>query len=178
VMASVRRDGWYKWLPLAVFLIASIALNLAPAFKTDGTFSRRPNQGWVKAAEFLAKNVGVDDLVLLRTGFIEANLLARSNPDPLLVSFVRWPLLAHLPSGRLYKIVDLPFRFNDQTRPYINSILRNAAQYHRVWMIDEIRTARGTPPLARPLVSGSRFHLRGQIFYGTVGVFLLEQNAK
>lgn len=67
-------------------------------------------------------------------------------------------------------MVALPFRFNDQTRPY-NSILSNAAQYHRVWMIDQIGTTRGIPSLARALITGSHFHLHWEMFYGTVGYF-------
>jgi hypothetical protein len=84
--------------------------------------------------------------------------------------------VAHLPSGRHYQIADLPFSVNDQTRRYVDSVLRTATQYRRVWMIERMRTGRETPALARTLISGSRFRLREQFFYGTVAVVLLEQD--
>lgn len=178
LMARGRGAGRYQWLPLGVFLIVSFAHNLAPALRATGNFGHRYNQGWAKAAKLLATFGQSDDLILVRTGFVEGDLLARSDPNPLLVSFVRWPLTAHLPAGDLYKMADLPFHADDQTLPYISSLLSQAAKYRRLWMIDQAATSPMIPDLARTLHNDLHFSLRQQIIYDQVRVLVLERDGK
>ncbi len=177
LMASGRRAGWRMWIPLGTFVTLSVIWYLMPALQATGTFSKRHgapyyNQGWAKAAEFLKTFGQEDDLILLHTGFVEADHLPGFTPDSLVRSFIRWPLVAHLPSGHPYRIVDLPFRLNADTRSYLAALLSGPAQHHRVWVIglDEI-----IPSVAKTLIADPRFQLRQQMAYGVVQVIVLEQ---
>ncbi len=177
LMASGVRTGWLKWVPLAVFLTTTFAWDHLPALEASGTFAQRPNQGWRKAARYLESHGREQDLVLLGTGFIEGDLLAREDPDPLLADGLRWPLTSNLSYGSRYQILDLPENANERTNGYLSSLVGKAAQRERVWIIGVGSTI---PYVARALIGGSgggsRFKLRVQIAYGQVLVIMVEQD--
>lgn len=172
VLASGNRIGWRKWMPLGVFLTLTFAWNLIPALRTSGTFSHWAHGDWAKATAVVDAFAHPDDLILLRTGDVEADLLARSNPDPLLISFTSWPVTAHLPSNHPYQIVSLPFRDNDHTRLYMAGLLSTAARHRRVWIIGK---GRMFPSIVRALVTDAHFTISKQLSYGLVRVLALEQ---
>ncbi len=173
LMASVGRAGWLKWIPLAVFLTLTFRWGLMPPLQATGTFSKHPRGGWAQAAESLERFAAPDDLILLRSGFIEADRVRGPDTDPLLESAVNWPLIAHLSSPRAHRIVSLPYQTANQTRPYLSTLIKVAAEQHRVWVIG---TAAMVTEVARTLVADSHFHVEKQISYGGVQVILLEQS--
>ena len=176
VMAIERGTIWARWVPLVVFVTLTFVFTLIPALQATGTFSRRPNQGWNRAAALLEKNARSDDLILYRVGFVEANQLALPAPNPLIVSFVSWPLTANLTSANHYQMVGLPFREMTQNVAYISSIVKKAAEHNRVWIIGT-RAGEITTRVAHVLISSGQFQLRGRTLYGSVQVILLERGA-
>lgn len=175
LMASAIRTGWRRWVPPLVFLLLSCALNLIPPLKVSGTFSDRPVPGWSQAAELLQSHLQPTDLILTRIPFIEADMLASGNRDPLLVSAISWPLAAHLPHGYSDRMMSLPYHFNDGTRFYVAAVLRKAAEQRRVWIIG---TGEPVLDIARALSREFHFDTRVAVSYGNVNVILLEQTGK
>jgi len=173
VMAIERRTFWRKWIPLVAFLTLTFVWTLIPALHETGNFSRRPDEGWKRAADFLEKQARDDDLVMYSAGFIQTDRLALPNPDPLLVSFVSWPLSANLSANHKYHMVGLPTRDSTQTAAYISSSLKKATESRRVWII-----GRGEliPKAALALLRTDHFLIRERTSYGSVKLFLLEQS--
>ena len=175
LMALVPQTQPQKWIPLVTFLTVTFLWNLLPPVPVSGTFCRWLNQGWESAAQELETSARPEDLILYRTGFVEADLLRLPNPDPMMVSFIEWPLTANLSSPRRYQLTGLPFRENAQTATYISSLVDRARQRDRVWVI-------GLEPLitnvAHALMRGAEFKVRKRIRYGSVEVVLLEQTRK
>jgi len=171
-MALVPQTQPQKWIPLVTFLTVTFLWNLLPPVPVSGTFCRWLNQGWESAAQELETSAHPEDLILYRTGFVEADLLRLPNPDPMMVSFIEWPLTANLSSPQRYQLTGLPFRENAQTATYISSVVDRARQRDRVWVI-------GLEPLitnvARALMRGAEFEVRKRTRYGSVEVVLLEQ---
>ncbi len=174
LLASGTRSRWRTWLPLCVFMATAFVLNLIPPLEGSRTFSRRPQEGWAEAGEFLRKFAQADDKILVRTGFVEGDLLARPNPDPLLVSAINWPLTAHLPSDRPYGVVSLPFEVSEQTRSYLNSVLEQAAEHHRVWVVGK---GPMIPSIADWFASKPGFRRAGDLPFGSVRMILLERDS-
>jgi len=175
VMAAVRKTFWQKWIPLLVFFSMTFAWTLLPAFRANGTFSRRPEAGWNMAAAFLGKKAQDGDLVVYRTGFIEADQLALPNPDPLLPSFVGWPLAAHLSSNHRFQMVGLPYGKDPQTAPYISSVLKKATESRRIWIIGRGSLLTG---FAEALLGTERYKVRRHIIFDGVLLMLLDQNSE
>ena len=175
VMASVRKTFWQKWIPLFVFFAMTFVCTLLPVLRAKGTFSRRPESGWNMAAAFLGKHAQDDDLVVYRTGFVEANKLALPNPDPLLVSFVSWPLAAHLSSNHTFQMVGLPYGKSIQTAVYISSVFKKATESRRVWIIGRGSLLTG---VAEALLRSKQFQIRHHIIFDGVVLMLLEQSSK
>lgn len=177
LMATARRTGWIRWVPVGVFVVTTFVWNLLPGLQASGTFAQRPIQGWTKAAQDLETHGRERDLVLLGTGFIEGDLLTRPDPDSVLAAGLSWPLTSHLPGGGRYRIVGLPATDSDRTRPYLASLLAQAAQTERVWIIgvDDV-----VPRVARTLTGGSGprppFRVRVDGAYGHVRVIVLERD--
>lgn len=175
LMASGGKTGWRRWLPLAAFLTLTLFLHLIPALRTSGGFAFRPDQGWARAADYLKTYGQTGDLVILGTGFVEANSLAKPDPVPLTISFISWPLTAHLTPDDRYRVINLSQALNNQTRAYIASVHMEAAKHSRVWVIGMPEL---TPMFASKLVTVSSFHLLQQAFFGDVQVYLLAKQAK
>ena len=178
LMAFERRTSWWKWIPLTVFLTMSFAWNLIPAVRATGTFSKRPFEGWNKAVEVLERNAQEDDLVLYRTGFVEAAQLSLLDRDPLMASFIAWPVTANLSPGRKFNMIMLPYHSYHESRraaAYISAVVKEAAKSRRVWVIG--RGAEITD-MSQDLVRSALFQLRRRDFYGKVQLVLLEQNSQ
>jgi uncharacterized membrane protein len=169
LLGLVKKTAWSRWAPLTVFLTVSFFTQLMPAVRSTATFADRLDEGWNKAAGFLERNAEDDDLILFGTGFIEADYLS-IEPDPVVFSFLRWPLVANLSSTAKYKIVALSR--NEIVTPYMDTVLKNAAENRRVWVIGKGRVIDTT---AQVLVNQKRFWTRERELYGNVHVILLER---
>jgi hypothetical protein len=75
------------------------------------------------------------DRVLLANRFVEMDLAAAGTASPSTRAFVTWPLEAHLPAGVNLPYTPLPFRVNAETRPALESSLREAFAARRVWLL-------------------------------------------
>jgi hypothetical protein len=91
--------------------------------------------GWVQAARTLADAAQPGDLVIFYSAFIEADLFVQRPQDAYLLSYIGWPLIAHLPANYSFTLVSLPFQQNDRTDPYIKSLTIQASKHDRVWVI-------------------------------------------
>jgi uncharacterized membrane protein len=135
LMLHVKPAGWLRWLPSAVFVVATVTLSLIPYLVESGTFRRSEKLGWDQAAKILATVGRPGDLVVFYAAFIEADLFAQRPDDKYLLSYVGWPLLAHLPANHGFTLLSLPLQQNDRTDPYIKSLEIQASQRNRVWVI-------------------------------------------
>jgi hypothetical protein len=91
--------------------------------------------GWDQAAKTLAAAGEPGDLVVFYSGFIETDLFAQ-NPQPSsLLSYVSWPLIAHLPANDVFMLLCLPLQQNERTDPYIKSLETEASKRDRVWVV-------------------------------------------
>ena len=146
LMALVRPDTWRRWIPLAVVLIMHFAgWYLVRPYSRARTFALHLDQGWSRAVRALEREATSADVVVDRTGFVEADQLALSNPDPLLVSFIQSPVTANLSPGRSLTMIGLPRDLDD-------GVLRHAqlAAARRIWVIGlRPRAARATDVFLR-----------------------------
>ena len=169
-----------RWLPLMAYLIFIIGAMLLPLFQKYGVFAERPRQGWQQAAAYLTAFARRDDSVLYSTGLVEADQLALSGQNALMEAFIQYPLTAHLPSDHAYTMVALPYRINHMTRPYVASILSNATQHHRIWLIGIgdplIQMADELSQVGFRRVDAQQFGSLSH--YGQVMVFLLERDGE
>jgi hypothetical protein len=171
-MAIGRRTLWQRWLPLALFLTLTTAWNLLPEFRDGGTFAKRLDPGWNHAAAFIGENASADDLILYRVGSVEANRLALPNPDPLLLSFVGWPVAAHLPVNLHSRLVGLPYSASPETATYLTSVRERAIEARRVWIVG---SGAVLTRFAEALLQSQRFRVRRHHLYKSVVLLLLER---
>ena len=179
LMALGTRNSWRQWIPLIVFLTISFAWNLIPPLHQSGTFSARYNEGWTRAVAFLESHVLEDDVILYRTGFVEADQLRLPSPEPRMVSTIQMPVTANLSSGHNYSLFGLPYRINEQTAPYLASVTRQAAKSRRVWIIGVVDSSEDSSlqKVAAALGRQAPFHLVTKASYGSVRVILAEQGS-
>lgn len=135
LMLHLKPTNWLRWLPTFVFLAATFTISLIPNLVETGTFRHSEKLGWVQAAKTLADAAQPGDLVIFYSAFIEADLFVQRSQDAYLLSYVGWPLIAHLPANYSFTLVSLPFLQNDRTDPYIKSLTIQAAKHDRVWVI-------------------------------------------
>ncbi len=134
LLHSKRTDG-FRWLPLSVFLATTFVVSLAPNLAETGTFRHSEKLGWADAANTLIAEGQTGDLVIFYSAFIEADLFAGKPNDTYLLSYVGWPLIAHLPSKHRFILASMPFLQDDRTDPYIQSLMAQASKRGRVWVI-------------------------------------------
>lgn len=175
LMASGRRTGWRKWLPLGVFLVTTFLFHLIPPLETSGTFSNRPHQGWTSAAAVLEQSGSAGDAVLLHSGFVENEVLAESDPNPYMISGMRWPLTVNLPPDHPYRILDLPSRVNNRMQRYLSYVLGEAGKHRRIWVIGV--GSETISYVVRHLINYAGFQLKRELRYGGVAVLVLERNS-
>lgn len=135
VMSLGSTTRWRQWTPLAVYLAFVLGVILLPFFQRHGVFADRSPQGWDRAAAILNNFASSEDLILYRTGFIEANQLPFPKEDALMEAYIRSPLTANLPADHPYTLVGLPYQIDAGTRPYIASLIERAAQHRRIWLM-------------------------------------------
>jgi mannosyltransferase len=169
LLGLVKKNVWSIWVPLVVFLTVGFITQLVPAVRSTGTFAERLDEGWNKAAGFLERNAKDGDLILFGTGFFEGDRLS-NKPDPVVFSFLSWPLVANLSPSAKYKMVALSR--NEIVTPYMDTVLKNAAVNRRVWVIGKGRVIDTT---AQVLINQKRFWTRERELYGNVHVILLER---
>jgi hypothetical protein len=134
---DVQADRFlWRWAPLVVFLTLSFGWILLPCFNQSGIFCHRMNQGWAKAVSSMEPDLQEGDLVVLRSGAIESDLLALPNPDPEIVSFVSWPVLANFKLRHKNVVLGLPYHSqNPETLNYFKSVVQQIVQSRRTWII-------------------------------------------
>jgi len=176
LMAQGTRRGLRRWVPLGLFIMLNCAWYLIPALRTTGTFTRHLSydQRWQAAAAAVSRATP-NDLILLRTGIVEGDFVVESRADRSLLSFLEWPLIAHLPANHSYRILDLPFRRNDATRPYLRELLIEAGKSEHVWLVG---TGDMVPDMADTLATTASFHITSRTKYGAVIVIVLNKNAE
>jgi hypothetical protein len=130
-----RREGWRSLVPFLTLLVFSFSWSLIPSVQRTGGFAERYDEDWTGAVASLESVARPGDVILYGTAFAEADQLRLLAPDPLILSFIRAPLTANLRPGREYTLLGLPFRVNDQTRPYVLSLMRQASAGRRVLII-------------------------------------------
>ena len=127
-----RREGWRGLVPFVTLLLFSFSWSLIPSVERTGVFADRYDEDWTGAVASLESIARPGDVVLYGTAFAEADQLRLLAPDPLILSFIQTPLTANFRPGREYTLRGLPFRVNDQTRPYVLSLVRQASAGRRV----------------------------------------------
>jgi len=135
LMLHVKPVNWLRWFPSCVFLVATFSISLIPYLMETGTFRHYERLGWDQAAKKLTAAGQPGDLVVFYSAFIEADLFAQRLQDTYLLSYVGWPLIAHLPPNHSFTLVGLPLLQNERTDPYIKSLEIQAAKHDRVWVI-------------------------------------------
>ena len=75
--------------------------------------------------------------MIFYTDLIEADLFARAPEDPFLLSYVSWPIAAHLPANHGFSLVSLPYHLSEQTEAYLKSVETRAANHDQVWIVGE-----------------------------------------
>jgi len=91
------------------------------------------------------------------------------------VSFIGAPLTANLLPGHRYVMLGLPFRVNDQTLPYVHSLMARVASSRRVLIIG---LGEAVPLVAKTLISSGAFTPATVTPHGMVSVIVLEQRAR
>ncbi len=126
---------WLRWLPPGVFIATTAIVSLIPNLLESGTFRHAEKLGWREAARIVAANGRSGDLVIFYSAFIEADLFAVSPQSAYVLSYVGWPLIAHLPADHRFNLMTLPFLQNERTDPYIQSLTLEASKHDRVWIV-------------------------------------------
>jgi uncharacterized membrane protein len=134
-MANLRATDFRIWIPPVVFSILTIGVTFLPALRGSGVFAQWEQWPWKDAATILAASYKPDDVVLLRTGLVDAERLTHESEDAELSSFVNWPILAHLPPGTTFNIVTLPFLPSRGNIQYLKAVFERASKHARVWVI-------------------------------------------
>jgi len=168
-----RHDGWRRVVPFAALLIFSLAWNLVPSLERTGGFGDRYVEDWPGAVAELETVARPEDMILYGTAFAEADQLRLAAPDPLIVSFIRAPLAANLRRREQdYTLRGLPFRINDDTMPYIRSLVSQAAGRRRVLMVG---LGQSFPEIAKMLIKDGAFAPTLAKPYGLVALIVLER---
>jgi len=166
-----RREGWRGAGPFAALLIFSLSWNLVPTVVRTGGFGDRYDEDWAGAVASMESAAGPDDLVLYGTAFAEADQLRRPDLDPRIVSFIQAPVTANLRAGRRYAMLGLPFRVNEETRPYLRALMAHAAERRRVVIIG---LGEAVPVVARALVQSGAWSASALTRHGLVAVIVLD----
>jgi hypothetical protein len=127
--------NWLRFLPACLFLTATFFFSLIPYAVENRAFRHAEKLGWKQAARTLLAGGRAGDLVIFYSAFIEADLLAENPSDTYLLSYVGWPLIAHLPPKHAFDLLGLPLQQNARTDPYIRWLEVQAAKRGRVWLI-------------------------------------------
>jgi 4-amino-4-deoxy-L-arabinose transferase-like glycosyltransferase len=159
VLLRTKPADWHRFIPSSVFLIATFSFSLIPHAIESAAFRPSEKLGWKQAGRILTDAAAPNDLVVIYTGFVEADLFARTPDDDYLLSYVGWPLIAHLPREYDFSIASLPLLQNERTDAYIKSVELKAAKHDRVWVVapskqsdyfnSEMRTEFGFHPIGR-----------------------------
>jgi hypothetical protein len=169
-----RRDGWRGLVPFLTLLVFSFSWSLIPSVQRTGGFAERYDEDWTGAVASLESIAGPGDVILYGTAFAEADQLRLPAPDPLILSFIRAPLTANLRSDREYTLLGLPFRVNDQTRPYVLSVVRQASAGRRVLIIG---LGDAVAEVTKMLIANGGFTPAMLTTHGVVRVIVLERKA-
>jgi mannosyltransferase len=128
-------DSRWRMAPVAIFLVIMVALRLVPQVsRSGGPFWWFYHQDWEGAVSKIAADYRDGDVILYRTGFVELDAVLHGTASTETREFAQWPVLAHLPAGRSFKRVALPY---STTSDEMNVLVRRLSKLHakRVWLI-------------------------------------------
>jgi hypothetical protein len=174
LMHRVKPVDWRKWIPTLVFVASSAIFTLIPSYVQFGVFSFATRWDWASAVRVLSASAEPTDLIIYRTGLLEADFFAERSHRPYLQSYVGWPIIANLPLGKSYKMISLPFRLGDHTRPYFVSVESLASHQNRVWVVGEGEL---TEFFVDTMISKYGFYRGYHAAYEKVQVTLLERTS-
>jgi hypothetical protein len=169
---NVKPTDWRKWIPTLAFAASSTIFIFIPSLERFGAFSFGTRWDWAGAVRVLATSAKPTDLVIYRTGLVEADLFAVGSAKSYLQSYVGWPIIANLPPDHSYELVSLPFRLGDHTRAYFVSVATLASHHNRVWVIGEGEL---TALFVKTMISEYRFRGVYNSSHEKVQVTLLER---
>ena len=179
VLMALPRGGLLRpLLPIAVFVLLAMGLQVVPLLQREGTFRWFFRHGWESAAQELVREHREGDLILYRTGFVELDDLVRGKASPTTREFVAWPILAHLPADRSFRLAPLPFSATPEMMARLDDILREASSERRVWVVGlEHKEPTRRRRIIRPLMETAqhRYGMRvlDRHMYGLVHLALL-----
>ena len=166
LMAAGRRTPRLRWVPLATGLVAATIWYLVPALASVGVFASRPVEAWGRVARAIDESGRAGDAILVQSGFVEGDLLARGPVDPSLVSGLTWPLVANLRARDQYQVIALPYRASAETLPYVEAVSASVRDRPRVWVVG---SSEAVTQAARVLVNDGRRRVVGRAaFDGTI----------
>jgi hypothetical protein len=172
-LTNVTAPNWRKWIPTLAFAICSAVFILVPALLKYGTFSGHNHADWTGAVKALTTHAQPTDLIVYRTGLVEADLFAVSPVKSYLQSYVAWPIIANLPSGQSYNLLSLPFRLAEHTIEYFTLCQKLARDHARVWVIGEGELVTS---FKETMISQHGYQNTYQSFHEGVQVTLLERD--
>ncbi len=135
LMLHVKATNWRRALPACAFVTATMGISLIPHLFENGTFRHAEQLGWERAGKTMSALGRPGDQVVFYSVFVEADQFTEKPQDAFLLSYVSWPLVAHLPPNHGLSLISLPHHQNDHTNRYIRSIEQRVATHERVWVI-------------------------------------------
>ena len=172
-ITNVKPANWRKWIPTLVFAACSAVFIFVPALIKYGAFSGHSHADWTGAVKAVTTHAQPTDLIVYRTGLVEADLFARSPVKAYLRSYVGWPIIANLPSGHSYNLLSLPFRLAEHTIEYFTLCQKLARDHARVWVIGEGELVTS---FKAAMISQHGYQNTHQSFHEGVQVTLLERD--
>jgi hypothetical protein len=135
VLGLPAAASYWRLAPISVFLVLVIALRLVPQIeRSGGPFWWFYNQGWEAAVSRIVEGYREGDVILYRTGFVELDAVVHGTASAETRDFAQWPLVAHLPAGRDFERVALPYSTtSDEMTVLVKRLRRLRAE--RVWLI-------------------------------------------
>jgi len=179
VLMALPRGGVVRpLLPIAVFVGLAMGLQVVPLLQREGAFRWFFKHGWESAAQELVREHRHGDLILYRTGFVELDDAVRGEVGPTTAEFVGWPILAHLPGDRTFRMAPLPFSPAPEMMARLDTILREASSERRVWVVgleyeDPTRRRWILRPLLKDAQRRYRMRIVGRRLHGLVHLVLL-----
>ncbi len=172
LLASGGGQGWRQHLPIYIYAGVIAFLRFMPALITEGTYGTWPVERFASAARHVGSALEENDRVLFGPGCVQADWLpVQERPDPLLTSFIAWPLAAYLPDQAMQRVTLLPFRMNNKARAYLNAVAEQAAAHPRVWVIGRGPTV---DYLIRRFSARARTRTVQDVSYGQVRVAVFD----
>lgn len=145
------------------FIVIYLGLVAIPNYMTYGHFSYRIQHNWRGAVSFVNKNYKKNDLILLRSGFVNENWIP-STENKIIHDYVKAPFRSFYWKDRagLHTpvIYNLTYTWEKDFYPYYDMIFDKATECDRIWLIGV-----NTPNTNYPVSKISTFIEKEFLFY-------------